>query len=185
MLIDQVMPRWDFAIVHAAVFRAPPEESFRAARSLDVLRHPLVWTLVTARSLPRIGQRPRSLRIDDMLAPPLNWVRLGKNPGAELVLGQVSRPWAGDVPADQPRTADRFAAFDRPGFAKIVFSLGSLPYGAGSSILVFETRVALTDDESLRRFRRYWRFVRPMSDLIRRNVVRRLTTHLHGAPSFP
>ena len=182
MLIDQVLPRYDFAVTHAAVFRTPPGQCLQAARTLDLLRHPIVRALITARSLTTPSQRPRSLRIDDMVRPPLNWLRLAERPGTELVVGQVSRPWAADAASPVlPHSAEEYLRFDRPGFAKIALSLRAEPYGAASTILTLETRVSLTDPDSRRRFRRYWRLVRPISDLIRRIAFRQLAAQLAAA----
>jgi hypothetical protein len=181
LAIDEVLPHYDFAVVHTGTFRAPPEECFRAARTLDLLRNPIVRTLITARSLPTPNRRPRSLRIDDMVSQPLNWLRLVERPGTELVLGQVSRPWAPDAASlTSPHTLDDYVEFDRPGFAKIALSLRVGPYGTRSAILTVETRVALTDSDSRRRFRRYWFFVRPISALIRRIAFRQLAAEFVG-----
>jgi hypothetical protein len=47
--IDQFMPRYDSAVVHAGVFRAPSEACYRAARGLDLLRGPVIRTLLGPR----------------------------------------------------------------------------------------------------------------------------------------
>ena len=81
---------------------------------------------------------------------------------------------------------EQFLRFDRPGFAKIATSLRVDPYGSGSSILTMETRVAITDDESRRRFRRYWLLVGPFSAVIRRMAMRLLAAELRRPiPSRP
>jgi len=85
----------------------------------------------------------------------------------EMVLGQVSHPWKGVATSGAPTTAEQFTAFGEPGFAKIAASLRTEPYGNDSSILTMETRVVLTDDESCRRFRRYWLVIGPFSSPIR------------------
>jgi hypothetical protein len=38
--IDRLLPRYDYSVVHAGVFRAPPDACYRAAHGLDLLRHP-------------------------------------------------------------------------------------------------------------------------------------------------
>ena len=49
-----------------------------------------------------------------------------------------------------------------------------------------ETRVAVTDDASRLRFRRYWLLVGPFSALIRRTTMRRLAADLRRpAPGGP
>jgi hypothetical protein len=83
-------------------------------------------------------------------------------------------------------TPERFMSFDQPGFAKIATSLRVDPYGNRSSILTMETRVAVTDDASRLRFRRYWLLVGPFSALIRRTTMRRLAVDLRRpAPGEP
>jgi hypothetical protein len=71
-----------------------------------------------------------------------------------------------------------FATYDEPGYAKVALSLRVDPRGTTSSILTMETRVALTDAASLRRFRRYWMVIGPFSGLIRRVALRLLDTDL-------
>jgi hypothetical protein len=79
---------------------------------------------------------------------------------------QITRPWQAAASPLAIAPTD-FAAFDRLGFAKIVFSLRVQPYGTTGTTLTAQFRVAVTDPESLRRFRRYWTFVGPFSELIR------------------
>jgi hypothetical protein len=58
LLIEQFLPSYDFAVVHARVFRAPPEACYPAARGLDLLGDPVIRTLLGLRSLPqRVADR--------------------------------------------------------------------------------------------------------------------------------
>jgi hypothetical protein len=126
-----------------------------------------------------------TFRLKDMVG--LGWILLGETPGVEMVLGQVSRPWKSVAAAtDAPTTAEQFTSFGEPGFARIATSLRIDPYGNDSSILTMETRVAIMDDESRRRFRRYWLLVGPFSSLIRRMALRLLATGFRrSAPGGP
>lgn len=200
LLLDQFLPRYDLAVVHARVFRVPPAECFRAASEVDLFRAPLVRALLDLRGLPQhlagtLGARDKAatpgasrptFRLRDMVG--LGWTVLGETPGSEMVLGQVGRPWkAVAASTGSPMTPQRFVSFDGPGFAKIATSLRVDPYGNRSSILTMETRVAVTDEASRRRFRRYWLLVGPFSALIRRTTMRRLAADLRrpypGEPS--
>ncbi|HEY5187184.1 MAG TPA: hypothetical protein VIM19_20330 [Actinomycetes bacterium] len=193
LLIDRFLPRYDFAVVHAGVFRAPPEACYQCARGLDLLRDPLIRTLLGIRSLPERllgrlpGHRaaagaeapPPTFRLDDMVGPPLGWILLGEQPNMQIVLGQIGRPWKPVGASEGPPVAPaEFASFDRPGFAKIAFSLLVQPYGVASSILTMETRVVLTDPGSRRPFGRYWRLVEPSVRLIDRMTLRLLAAEL-------
>jgi len=188
LLLDQFLPRCDFAIVHAQVFGVPPEVCLRAARNLDLFQHPAIRALLDLRALPQRAARrltrrrdgadhvPATFRVDDMTR--YGWDLLGENPG-EIVLGQISRPWKAASGAAGPAAAPAaFAVYDAPGYAKIALSLRADPRGTTSSILTIETRVALTDAASLRRFRRYWMVIGPFSGLLRRVALRLLDTDL-------
>ena len=189
LLLDQFLPRYDFAIVHAQVFGAPPEVCLRAARNLDLFQHPAIKILVDSWALPQRAARRLTgrrdggdrlpaarFRVEDMTR--YGWDLLGENP-SEIVLGQISRPWKAASGAAGPAAAPAgFAAYDTPGYAKIALSLRADPRGTTSSILTMETRVALTDAASLRRFRRYWMVIGPFSGLLRRVALRLLDTDL-------
>jgi hypothetical protein len=194
--MDRFMPRYDVAVVHADVFRAPPAECYRAASGLDLFQARLVRTLLGIRGLPQrvvvtltgggssapVESSPRTFRLKDLVG--LGWVLLGETPGVEMVLGQVSRPWrAVAASTDAPTTPEQFTSFDGPGFAKIAAGLRIDPYGVDSSIVTIETRVSITDDDSRRRFRRYWLLIGPFSSLIRRMALRQLGTELRRSAS--
>src|SRR5579864_418246 len=135
LLIDQFLPRYDLAVVHAEVLRAQPERCYRAARSFDLFREPMIRTLLELRAAPqRVADRlsrhhaanasMRTFRLDDMVRPPINWILLGEVAGTEIVLGQIGRPWQSTQMGIGPNVAPQeFAAFDQPGFAKIALSL--------------------------------------------------------------
>jgi pimeloyl-ACP methyl ester carboxylesterase len=202
LMIEQFLPRYDLAIVHAEVLRAPPEACYRLTRSVDLLRAPIIRALLELRTVPqRVKDRlsgrhaaagssmPTSMptfRLDDMVRPPINWRLLGEEPGVEMVLGQIGRPWQPTEMGSGPEVAPtEFAAFDGPGFAKIALSLRVQPYGAEASILTLETRVAVTDPVSLRRFQRYWALIGPFSHLVRWIALRLVADDLRRAQPGP
>ncbi len=192
LLIDQFLPRYDLAIVHAEVLHAQPEVCYRAARNLDLLREPIIRTLLDLRAVPhRLADRlsghhaaasanasMRTFRLDDMVRPPISWTLLGEV-AREMVLGQIGRPWQSTQMGIGPNVApEEFAAFAEPGFAKIALSLRVQPYGAAGSILTLETRVAATDAVSLKRFQRYWAVIGPFSHLVRWIALRQVAANL-------
>jgi len=193
LLIDRFMPSYDRAIVYSRVFRAPPEQCFDTIVNFDLLQIPVLRVLVGARGLPqRLAEAVRRgvnqaggspagpmFRLRDL--PSMGWMPLGERPGGELVFGQVGKIWkpGGGAPSD-PVTRAEFACFDQPGFAKLVESTRVDPYGERSAIVTLETRVACTDPDSRRRFRRYWLVVGPFSHLLRRAALRVFAKRLEG-----
>jgi deazaflavin-dependent oxidoreductase (nitroreductase family) len=189
LMIDRFLPHYDFAVVHASVFQAPPEVCYQAARGLDLMRDPVIRTLLGLRSLPQrladrqgghrkaSGEGTPTFGLDDMIR--YDWILLGEEPSVEIVFGQIGRPWKPVGASTGPSVEQAgFAAFDQPGFAKIAFSLRVQPYGATSSIVTMDTRIVLTDPQSRRRFTHYWKFVGPFVRLIDRMTLRLLGAEL-------
>ena len=189
LMIDRFLPHYDFAVVHATVLQAPPEACYQAARGLDLLRDPVIRTLLGFRSLPQrvadrlggnrvaSGEGVSTFGLDDMIR--YDWILLGEEPGVEIALGQIGRPWKPVGASSGPSVEQAgFAAFDQPGFAKIAFSLRVQPYGATSSIVTMDTRIVLTDPKSRRRFTQYWKLVGPFVRLIDRMTLRLLGAEL-------
>ncbi len=191
LLVEQFLPTYDVAVVHADVVRASPAQCYARVMELDLLQAPIVRAALAVRALPHrvmgtvrapgngaaIRPPQPTFRLRDMVG--LGWILLAETPGLEMVLGQVSRPWKADASTtDGPNTPQQFTTFNEPGYAKIVTSLRVDHYGNASSILTVETRVATTDAMSRRRFRRYWLLIGPASSLIRRMSLRLLAAEL-------
>jgi hypothetical protein len=167
-LLDRFMPVYEVVIRHQALVAAPPDLTLAAAKDHDLFASPVARGIVRTREMvlrvrPDDRVRPRTLLA---LMQSFGWGVLADDPGREVVFGSITRPWEGNVTFDAVPPAD-FAAFAKPGYVKIVWSLRVEP-AAHSSILHVETRVATTDPVSREKFRRYWAFVSPGSILIRR-----------------
>ena len=97
----------------------------------------------------------------------MGWRVLAETAEREIVVGAVTRPWEANV-TFRGLDADEFAAFNDPGYVKIVWSLRADPLGSDRSIFRTETRAVATDRDARVRFRRYWAFASPGIWLIRR-----------------
>ncbi len=89
--------------------------------------------------------------------------------------------WELDIPFVDIETAEAFARFSEPGYAKVAWSLGVAPSGAHRARIRVEVRVSTTDETSWTRFRRYFRVVGPASRFIRRQLLASLGREL-GIP---
>lgn len=173
-LLEPFLPKPEFVERHDIDVAAPVGLTFECARELRMRQSRIVRSLFFIRTLPArlLGQSDEIDRgglLEEALS--LGWGLLAERPGRAVVLGAVTQPWQGivefcSVPPDQ------FAAFHEPGYAKIVWTLEALPIGPAHSLARTETRVATTDAESRRRFRRYWRLVAPGIVLIRIAALR-------------
>lgn len=177
MLIDEFLPASDVTERHEILIAAPPERVYAAVRRMDLSGSPIIRGLFLLRGLPALltGRSregsPLGVTLEGLLRS--GFVLLGERAGEELLLGLVGRFWTvtGDL---QRLEAAAFRRFDRPGFAKAAWNFHLAPVGEGKTRLGTETRVLCTDEASRRRFRRYWRLIRPFSGLIRRIMLREI-----------
>lgn len=183
-LLDAVMPRWDVNELHDVWLDAPTADAWAALLATTGREVRLLGPLMALRRLPaRLLGRPGG---GGDGAVPLfgvleegGFVRVAEEDGREIVFGVVGRFWrpAGNAPVSISDRAG-FEAFAEPGYAKAAMSFLVRREGGGTR-LVTETRVIGTDETARRRFRRYWRLIRPGSGALRRSwlaaVRRRLT----------
>ena len=165
-LIDELLPGFDEHERHARLVPASAADVWAALRRADLLGSPVVRALLLLRGLG--GSRRQALTLDRLLER--GFVLLGERPGRELALGLAGRFWTpsgGRLSLD----AAAFRAFDRAGYAKAVWDFRLEDAGDGTRLST-ETRILCLDPRSRRRFRLYWRLVRPFSGLIRIAMLR-------------
>jgi hypothetical protein len=159
--LDDVLPAPDWATRNERHIDAPPEAALAAARAVTLAEMPLAAVLLGLRSL-RVRRPPR-IPFLVLVEKRVGLARVGDDVWAGL-----QQPWhlrgAG-------RRVDDFAAFAEPGWVKIALDLTAAPAGAGT-LLATETRIAATSEDARRAFGRYWRVVRPGSDLVRASWLR-------------
>jgi hypothetical protein len=100
------------------------------------------------------------------LTTSLGWRVLAEVPGRELVVGAVTLPWEANVKF-HGLSPGEFAAFNEPGYVKIVWTLRADPIGASESVFRTETRAIATDASARATFRRYWSLLSPGIIVIR------------------
>jgi len=185
LLIDHYLPHPHFSLVRNAIVDAPVKETYAAARELDFtdVRGGVVSVAGWLRMLPgrRHNRRhgpprpPTRLTADDLDAGS-PWTLLGDRPSTEFALGVAGRFWR---PVIQWRRveAEDFAAFEEPGYGKLVMAVSTFAYGPHCTLLTVHTRVALTDPESWLKFRRYWRIAFPAISSAHNALVRTMAAN--------
>jgi hypothetical protein len=175
-LLERFMPHFDAWSRHAIEISAPAQAVFTAVEAVTVMEVRFLRGLELVRALPGLATAGR-LAVPAADAPELlsftpGAVWLGARPPREVVAGAIGRFWR--VGGNQPvvfRSAEEFVAFGEPGFAKAVVGFRLDPGGAGI-LLTTETRFVATDERTRRSMNRYWRLIRPGSNLIRREWLR-------------
>lgn len=154
-LLDHFMPEFDVVERHHIAVDAPQELTMAAAREQRLDRSPVIRAIFKTRTMVMGGTEPEASAkelLPQMLA--LGWGVLAETPG-EIVVGAVTRPWEANV-IFTALPPDEFAAFNEPGFVKIVWSLRADPVMPDGSIFRTETRARATDAVARGKFRRYW-----------------------------
>lgn len=166
MLLDGVMPEYDFSERHEKRVAAPKDAVRHAIDSWRPPRTP-IRLLFALRRIPAPAGTLREWAVS------LGFLVLAENDD-ELVLGQIGRFWALDERSAlvSPKTVDEFLRFDDPRYAKTAMSISVEALDSGETRLYTETRVRALGPGARRRFRLYWLFIRPFSGLLRHEMLR-------------
>ena len=175
-LLEQFMPHFDTRSQHAIEVQAPAQVVFTAVEAVRVNEVRFLRELEFIRALPRVAATAR-LDVPTVDAPlVLSFTRgavlLGARPPEEVLAGAIGCfcRLAGNEPVVFG-SPEEFLTFAEPGFAKAVVGFRLDPRGAGI-LLTTETRFVATDEATHRLMSRYWRIIRPGSNLIRTEWLR-------------
>jgi len=180
--IHHYLPNPHRTEVDRITVKAPPTVAWQAARHFDMASIPWVRFLFDLRTLPErlLGRMPqdadRRLGVDQVAGGETGFMMLEERPGEEVVVGSVGQFWHLNIPFAEVNP-EQFRAFEEPGWGKLAWAIIVEPLAGGSSISV-ELRITATDEDSWRRFQRYYRLIGPWSRLIRRSVLKQLERRL-------
>ena len=174
-LLDRYMPSYEVAEQHDVTVAAPASTTYDVLRAMDPLASPLVRAIFRGRELllgaeHATPHEPQSI-VEQTIS--LGWRVLVEEPGREIVVGAVTKPWEANV-VFRGLPPDEFVDFDEPGYVKIAWTLAVEGIGPERSVAWTETRVTTTDAEARKRFRRYWAVFSPGILAIRHAGLRRV-----------
>lgn len=168
-LLERFMPMYEVMERHSVHVRAPAAVTFSVAREMDIQSSSLARAIFRTRELI-LGSHPEENKLPPGLVAQmkaLGWGVLAEIPEREILMGAVTQPWEANV-VFRALPPEEFAAFQEPGYVKIVWTLRADPMGSAESVFRTETRAATTDPRSRAKFRLYWSFFSPGIALIRR-----------------
>ena len=157
MLLDSLLPHYDFSERHSIATTASPERAYAALRTANLASSPIVRALLALRGMRRTTHE----------FPPRGFFLIGDDPPREIVLGLQGPFWK---PNCKLHDVDS-TTFGQPvphGVAR-----GAWNFTFENGRITTETRVLCADDARTK-FRMYWTLIRPFSGLIRRFMLRAL-----------
>jgi hypothetical protein len=169
------MPNYEVVERHQVHIAAPADITFSVACEQDLEDSVIIKGIFKARELflgSKANDRilPRGLLAQTKA---MGWGVLAEVPEREVVMGAVTQAWVADV-VFRGLPPEEFAAFDTPGYVKIIWTLRADPLGTANSIFRTETRAATTDATARAKFRSYWSKASPGVWLIRKMMLRPL-----------
>jgi hypothetical protein len=172
--IDKFLPNYDFSAAYEIRIDAPTLVVYQRLLVSDFNEVWMVRVLMTLRSGRRI---PRNRVPGDLRHrfQGTGFVILAEVPNEELVIGVAGRFWHPDGGRCLDLTADDFAGFSRPGYAKVAWNFKLRAESHQSTVLSTETRIKCFGT-ALWKFRLYWSVVGFFSGLTRKAILKRLKT---------
>ena len=187
ILLDRLIPAPRLVEIDRIDVGAPAERVWDYVRHGDLARSPFIHALFAAREIPgRIAgakNKVSSLRVDDLTstAERPGFQVLLEDPHRTFAVGAIGQVWHANIPFLHVADADAFAAFNGAGFCKVAWEIRVSPRGGEGAHVEIEVRVDATDDESWKKFRRYFRLIGPASRFIRHVLLAGIAREL-GAP---
>jgi hypothetical protein len=184
--LDRLIPAPALSEIDRVELAVDASRAWNAVRDLDLAQSPLVRTLFAIRTIPDRLQGKTTelrLRINDLVSTPAEpgFQVLVEDAPHELAAGAIGKVWRPVIPFVHVADAAAYAAFSEAGYIKVAWALRVVPARAETSRVEFELRVAATDEEALKKFRRYFRLIGPASRFIRHLLLAQLERDM-GTP---
>lgn len=164
-VLEDALPVYDFEQRHGRWIDARPEQVWDALTSLTFGQLRITRPLMAIRHLGRDASHAHRsvftqgpVHILEVTAPEY------------AVGGFIARPWQLRPQRHAIDSITQFAAFTEPGWVRCLTDFQLQPHRGGVQLTTL-TRGRSTDATSRRRFARYWAFIRPASDLVRRDLL--------------
>lgn len=177
MNVEDVVPVADHVTHQARVIEAPRRVVWEELHRLKLRSMPVSFVLSGIRAMPvLLTGRWRRGGLDDTFLDLVPIPVLSSEPPTAVVFGGVLQAWrlTGGEPAPELDAAG-VRDFAEPGWVKIGMEFRLMP-AVGGTHLSSETRVAVPDPATRRRFNRYWFVVGPGSSAIRWELLTAVAT---------
>lgn len=178
--LDEWLPFGAFRDVIAVRSRASSSQLMHALDEVTLDEMPLARLLGAIRYLPALfGPRERARRATmrphvpflPALVNDMGSIVLERTAG-EVILGTVGKlHQLRDQAFVTLKVAGDFTSFDAPDHEKLAISVQVIPV-EGATLLVLDHRTQPTDVEAEKRFRRYWRAIRPGGAFVSRQLLK-------------
>ncbi len=184
MLLNDILPSYDFTEVHSIRIKSTPESAFRALNEVSIAEiSPIVRFLFFLRALPEqaVGRKGMPFNKKEPLLDGMfkkGFTVLDVQSPREVVFGMVvpgsiGRVWKKSSSLSPVfRNANEFLTFNNPEYLKVVANFYvEETCKRGNVIVSTESRTMGLSTRARDNFAPYWWVIRPFSGLIRRLML--------------
>jgi hypothetical protein len=184
MLLDEIMPEYDFTEIHSKSVKSSLEQAYEAIMKVSLTDiSGIVNLLLSLRNLPEklVGREVPDLKKNESLLDSMKAtgsVILTEDAPHEFVFGMIvsgstGRFWKKSTEDIPLKNAEEYFNFNNPDYvlfaANFLVKEGERP---GFVLVSTESRTKVLSPPALKNFTPYWRIIRPFSGLIRRLFLR-------------
>jgi hypothetical protein len=172
MLIDTFLPTYNFTAKEYSIdIDAPIDEVYPIVRKLDLRQAYFTRFILFVRSIPALLQGRPALGVTLDELDKMGFFFLSEDAPNTLLIGFIGKIWtsSGDLQTVEPA---RFRGFATQGYIKGVLSFTLTALSEGRTRLSTVSRGQCLCEDSLRKTRRYWFFMAPVSGAVRRGMLR-------------
>ena len=173
MLIDIYLPQYHFKEFHFTTLNISSNDVYQKMLRCDLSKSFLIKLLFRLR-----GMSKELCTIEDLQR--MDFLKLAENPGKEILFGMITEN-AMFNSCQQIRSGSEFINHSNPKTIKAVINFAVESKGNARHIISTETRVWCGSTKMKRRFRVYWFFIKPFSQLIRKLMLRQIKKALQAA----
>jgi len=190
MLLDNIIPEYDFTEVHTIRIKANPEIIFHSIKDVTPAEiSGIMHLLLFLRSLPEkaVGRDSKTMDVGEPVLSGMlrnGFTKLGEDAPREFVFGlivpgKIGRVWhKSSGPGISIADAGEFLTFNQPDYLRVAANFLVMDEGErGFCTVRTESRTRALSAQSRRDFTPYWRIIRPFSGLIRRLWLRGIKNH--------
>jgi hypothetical protein len=166
MLLDKYLPGYDYREVNRTTIETNVEDLFIKVLACDLGRNSIIRLLFRLR-----GMNTPIHTIEDLER--MGFIKLDQEPGKEVVYGMVTHSAMFNSCLEQ-MTPSEFINYSDPSSIKAIINLNIETRAGLGHTITTETRILCGSPKMKSRFRFYWFFVRPFSQLSRKLMLREI-----------
>jgi hypothetical protein len=166
MLIDKYLPAYDFNEFHSVELDSAAKDIYQKMLHCDLSNNHLIRFFFRLRGIPK-----ELYNIDHLTK--MGFIRLGEEPAREIIFGMITGNPMFNSCKPNFSPVD-FLGNSDTSIIKAVINFQVQDQGNSKHTISTETRVWCGNKKLKSKFRLYWFFVKPFSQLIRKSMLRQM-----------